>query len=211
MDPATLSMIMQMFGGAAGGGGGAISNILGGLFSNPSRPYEKARGEMERYLPEAQKYLNPFFEAGTGAIPAFQQWLGGMKDPSGFINNLMGGYQESPYAKYQQEQGLRAAQNMGSASGLTGSTPLTQFAQQQAQDISSKDMNQWLQNVLGINTQYGAGQAGLMGQGMQAGGQLGNQIMDYMRNMAELAYGKEGARQGRIGGLIGGIGNLFGF
>src|SRR5262245_21194960 len=132
-----------------------------------------------------------------------------MQDPSGFINNLMGKYQESPYAKYEQQQGLRAAQNMGSASGLSGSTPLMQFAQQQAQNISSQDMSQWLQNVWGVNTQYGQGQFGMMGQGMQAGNALTELMQNYMNNQAGLAYGKDAAQQGRTGNIIQDIANLF--
>jgi len=58
---------------------------------------------------------------------------------------------------------MRAANNIGSATGMTGSTPMMQQAQQNAQNISSGDMQNWLSQVLGINNQYGQGEAGLMG------------------------------------------------
>src|SRR6188768_1887555 len=122
-----------------------IGNLFGdffqNLFSHPDRPYQKASDTLSQYMPQAQSYLNPFLQAGQSAIPNFQNWLQNMKDPSSFIKNLMGQYQQSPFAQFQQEQAMRAAQNMGSASGLTGSTPLTQFAQQNARNISSQDMN----------------------------------------------------------------------
>lgn len=191
-------------------GFGGLFPLIGDFFSNPGKPYGDASKELARYFPQQQGYLNPFLKAGQGAIPDFQNWLKSMQNPSGFINNLMGSYQESPYAHYQQDQAMRSAQNMGSASGLTGSTPLTQFAQQNARDISSQDMNQWLQNVLGINSQYGAGQMGLMGQGMQAGNAMSQMLGDYARNQAMLKYGQGAANQGRWGNIIGGIGNFFG-
>lgn len=212
MDPRML------MGGMGGGGGqgpfnyqpGSYANIFQGLFGHPDQPYKDAQKQLEKYFPQAQQYQKPFYEAGVGAIPGFQEWLKGMQNPSGFINKQMENYQESPYAHYQQQQGLRAAQNMGSASGMTGSTPLMQFAQQNAQDISGKDMNQWLQNVLGINSQYGAGLNSLIGGGQNAANSLTQLISDYMNSQAALAYGKGAANQGKTGSLIGGITGLFG-
>lgn len=73
---------------------GSIPAIISGIWGNAGKPYEEASDEINKYLPQAQGYLNPFVQAGQGAIPDFQNWLKGMKDPSGFINTLMGGYQE---------------------------------------------------------------------------------------------------------------------
>ena len=118
----------------------------------------------------------------------------------------MGGYNESPWAKYQQEQSQRTAQNMGSAGGLTGSSPLMQFAQQNSQNISSQDMNQWLQNVLGINTQYGAGLNNQIGYGQHAADQLTGMYGDMGRQMGEAAYGKAGGQaQDRSNNMAGGL------
>lgn len=188
--------------------GSALGGILGGLFGDYGAPYKKAGRELDRYFPQAQQYQQPFYQAGVGAIPQYQQWLSGMQNPSDFINNLMGQYQESPWAQYQQDQAIRAAQAMGSASGLSGSTPLTQFAEQQAAGISSQDMQNWLQKVLGINTEYGAGQLGLAGMGQGAGNQLTNLMSDYMINKAKLGFGQENARQDQWGGLFRGLGGL---
>lgn len=226
MDPATLQMLMGMFGGGGGGGGGMgqlfgvggagqqgyggrspLGGILGGLFGHSDRPYKDAMKQYQEYMGKAEGVQNPFLDFGKRAMPGYEQWLSGMKDPTAFINKTMGGYQESPYAKYQQEQGMRAAQGMGSASGLSGSTPLTQFAQQQAQDISGKDMNTWLQNVLGVNQQYGQGLFGQMGMGQHAADILAQMYGQMGQNMGGLAYG---AGQGRQNDLMGILGGLFG-
>lgn len=188
-----------MFSSGAGGGGGGFgadfSRFLGGLFGDSSSPYKDAMKEYERWAQKGEATQNPFLEFGKRGMPGYEKWLGGMEDPTKFINNLMGGYKESPFAKYQQEQGLRAAQNMGSrgdmAMGGAGSTPLMQFAQQNAQNISSQDMNQWLQNVLGINTQYGAGLNNQIGYGQHAADQLTGMYGDMGRQMGEAAYGKK--------------------
>lgn len=184
-----------------------ISGILSGLFSDSGAPYEDAMNQYREWGKRGQEVQNPFFQAGTGAIPQFQEWLQGQKDPSQFINNLMGKYQESPWAKYQQDQSIRGAQNFGSASGLTGSTPLAQFMQQNARDISSQDMQQWLSNVLGINTNYGAGQAGLIQGGQNSANALTNLFNNMGSNMAEASAYKRAGKQYDDRSLWGGLFN----
>jgi len=79
---------------AAGMGG--LGSFLGGLFGDSGAPYDEAMQQYQKYGKMAEGVQNPFLQAGTGAIGDFQKWLGGMQDPSGFINKLMGQYQESP-------------------------------------------------------------------------------------------------------------------
>lgn len=184
---------------------GGLQGFLGGLFGQSGRPYEDAMKEYERWAGKGESAQNPFLEFGKRGMPGFEQWLSSMKNPSGFINNLMGNYQESPFAKFQQEQAMRSAQNMGSASGLTGSTPLTQFAQQNARDISSQDMNQWLQNVLGINSQYGQGLFSQMGMGQHAADMLTNMYNQMGGRMGEQAYNKRAAQQNDRANIMGGL------
>jgi hypothetical protein len=208
MDPAMLALIKQSIGQY----GQNMPGLFYGLFGNAGEPYEAAGEAIDKYYPQAQQYQNPFYQAGAGAIPQYQDWLKTMQNPTDFINKTMNQYQESPYAHYQQQQAIRAGENAGSASGLTGSTPLTQFMQQNAQDISSKDMNQWLQNVLGVNTQYGQGVNNLMTGGQNAANALTNLASDYMTNKGTLAYGQSQAEQGQKYALFQSLAKLlFGF
>lgn len=190
--------------------GSGLGGFLGGLFGDSGAPYDKGMQQFTQFGNRAQQAQNPFMQAGTGAIPQFQQWLSGMQNPSGFINNLMGKYQESPWAKFQQQQAMRGAQNMGSASGLTGSTPLGQFMQQNARDISSQDMNQWLQNALGVNTQYGQGLGGLIQGGQGSANALTNLFSHMGDIMGNAAYGKEREGQQDWWNMLGGLGQMAG-
>lgn len=191
-------------------GMGGLSSLFSGLFGNSGAPYESAMEQYDKYLKQAKDVQNPFYNAGKGAIPDYQNWLKGMQNPSGFINNLMGQYQESPFAKYQQQQGLRTAQNLGSATGLTGSTPLQLQAQQNSQNISSADMQDWLGRVLGINTEYGAGQKSLVNTGQGSANALTDLLSNYGKSMGELAYGKEAGRQQDQSNIFGGLAGLAG-
>jgi hypothetical protein len=189
---------------------GGLAGIFGGLFGNSGQPYQDAMNQYQNWTNQAASYQNPYIQAGNAAIPNYQNWLTSMQNPSQFINGLMNQYQESPYAKYQQQQSMRAAQNIGSASGLTGSTPLQLQAQQNASNISSQDQNQWLQNVLGVNTQYGAGNQYLIGTGANSANALTNLYGSGAGNMAQLAYGKGAGQQSNFWDLLGGGLDLLG-
>lgn len=186
------------------GGAGAFGSLFGGLFGDSGAPYDKAMDQYKQYGQMAANTQNPFLQAGQGAIPDYQNWLKKQQDPSGFINNMMGQYQESPYAKYMQQQSIRGGQNAASASGLMGSTPFAQQLQQNAGNIASGDMNQWLQNVLGVNTQYGQGQQNLMTGGQNAANSLTNMYGNMGNQMGEAAYGKQAGKDQDFWNMIGG-------
>jgi hypothetical protein len=225
MDPSILAMLMggggglsSMFGNngsslrnASMGGGMAngLAQLFGGAFGNSSGPYDQAQDAYSKYFDQGTAAQQPYAQAGQKAIGSYQDWLQGQKDPSGFINNIMGQYQESPWAKYSQQQGIRAAQNAGSASGLSGSTPLTQFAEQQAQGISSQDMQNWLGNVLGINTQYGQGQQNLINGGQNSANALSQMYGQGAGDYGKLAYGSQAGQNQDQNNIFGGLSHLF--
>lgn len=187
-----------------------LGGLLGGLFGNSGKSYDKAMEQYQKYGQQASGAQQPYQEAGTGAIKDYQDWLAKQQNPSGFINDLMGQYQESPYAQYLQKQSMRAGTNAASASGLTGSTPFAQQLQQNAGNIANQDQNQWLQNVLGINTQYGQGQNNLINSGQNSANTLSNLYNQMGTNMGEAAYGKQAGKQQDFWNTIGGGLGLFG-
>lgn len=182
-----------------------LGGILSGIFGDSGSPYQASMDQYQQFANQAQNVQNPYLQAGNNAIPQYQNWLKGMEDPSKFVNNLMGKYQESPFAKYQQKQAMRAGINAGSANGLSGSTPLMQQMQQNASNISSQDINSWLQNVLGINTQYGVGNQNLMTQGSNAANSLTNMYGEMGKQMGDAAYGKEAGGQNDMFNSLGGL------
>lgn len=185
MDP---RMMMASQGG--GNTGAGLSSFFSGLFGNSGEPYEDAMKQYKEWAAKGEGVQNPYLEAGKRGMGNFEDWLSGQKDPSGFINHLMSGYQTSPYAKFQMQQGQNAANNAASASGMMGSTPFMQASQDYAQNIASGDMQNWLQRVLGINSQYGAGQADLMHGGQNAANSLTNLYSHMGDQMGEAAYGR---------------------
>lgn len=188
----------------------ALPGFLQGMFGHSGRPYEKAANTYRDNFNQAPSYQEPYNEAGQIAMPQFQQWLQKMKDPSGFVNSLMKGYNQSPWAKFETDQAQRFNTNQASASGLIGSTPYQQAGEQYAHDISSQDMQSWLQNVLGVNTQYGSGQQSLVNGGQHSSDILSQLFSHFAENMGQAKYGEEAGKQGDQNSIWAGITKLFG-
>jgi len=189
---------------------GGLGGLFGGMFGNSDKPYDKAMEQYQQWANKAQGTQQPYLDAGTGAIGDYQKWLQSQQDPSKFINDQMGNYQESPWAKNLQQQSMNAGQNAASASGLMGSTPLMQQLQNNAGTISSQDQNQWLQNVLGINTQYGQGQNNLMQGGQNSANSLTNMYNQMGQNMGQAAYGQQAGKNQDRNNMFGGLGSMIG-
>lgn len=197
----------SMFGNNSLGG---LGQIFESLFGNAGKPYQDASKEYNKYFQGAQAYQNPFFQNGINGANNYQNWLGGQQDPGAFINKLMGGYQESPFAHNLQQQSMRAGQNAASANGTLGSTPFQQQAQQNAGQIASADQNQWLQNALGINTQYGQGQNNIMNSGQNAANSLSQLFSQAGQDQSQFKYNQSRGDQMDWSKLLSGIGSLFG-
>ena len=164
--------------------GGGLLDLLEGMFRHSDKPYQ-----------QNQDYL----QKGLESYGPYKEWLEQHKNPNEFVNNLMGDYSESPYAHNLQQQSLRAGQNAASASGLSGSTPLMQQLQQNAGNITSQDQNQWLQNVLGVDTNYGNGQK-----------DYANSLNSIYGNMGENSYNQNTAKQNDFWKALGGGFGMFG-
>jgi hypothetical protein len=184
--------------------GSGLGGFLGGLFGDSGKPYDKAMEQYQKYMQMGQGVQQPYLDAGKEGLGNYQEWLKGQKDPSGFINNLMGNYQESPYAHMLQQQAMNAGNNSASASGMMGSSALMQQQMQNAGQIASGDMNSWLQNVLGINTQYGQGQNNLMQGGQNSANKLLDMYSNMGNKMGEQSYNKESSKQNNFWNTIGG-------
>jgi len=190
MDPMTMMMLMQ----AGHQFGNNASQFLSGMFNDSSKPYAEGMRNYDRYI-------QPWQNAGRNAIAPYTNRINQMGDTNGFYNSIMNNYQESPMARYQQQQGVRAGQNAASASGLTGSTPFAQQLQQNAQNISSQDMQRFFDNQMGINRDYLSGQNNLMNYGYGADSAAAPW-------MGEAGYGAEAGKQQDFSNEIGGFMHL---
>jgi hypothetical protein len=195
--------------GNYGNYGGPFGQFLGGIFGNSGEPYQKGMNAYQPWMQQGINAQNPFFQAGKGAIPGYQNWVNSMQNPQDFINNMMKGYQQSPWAKYEAQQANRAGINAASAGGLAGSTPFAQQMQQNAANISSQDMQNWMGNVLGANSMYGQGLGNEVGWGQGAANQMGNMYGNLANTAYGSAYGQQAGQNQDWGNIFGGLAGMF--
>jgi len=188
---------------------GGLSDFLSSLFSDPSQPYQSGMDQIQKYFQGAQNYQKPFYNMGSAAIGPYQNMVQKMSNPSQFLNNLMGNYQQSPYAQYLKNQMQNATNNAASASGMLGSTPFLQQSQENAANISGQDMQSWLQNALGINNQAMGGYQNMIGAGQTGAGNLSNILTRQGENMGQLAFGQDYAQNQNSGQGLGGLLSFF--
>lgn len=138
----------------------SVSNVLsGGAKGDASKGYDEANRYLDPYrkggLEDYNKYRNYADQFGKNLAPfaGAGNWQYGQinKSPMDYYNQIMQGYNQSPQAKYEQEQAMRAANAGGAASGMLGSGAYQKAIQQNASDISARDQQRYFGNVMGSN------------------------------------------------------------
>lgn len=194
----------------------------GGGSGDIDRAYRDANGRMQPYqqggAQDYQNYRNYVNQQGQNLSPYQHagdwQYNHINESPVDYYNEIMGGYSQSPQAKYESDQAMRAATAGGSASGMTGSGAFMKSLQQNAGDISARDQQRYYGNVMGANQAQMGYLGDLRGQQSQY-----NQMQQYLTglgygaagNMAQndMSHGQQSAEIGRQ--TVGDIASLFGF
>lgn len=159
-----------------------------GGYKRAREAIETGLGEQRQIAGEAEQPYAPYQQAGAGGLEAYQQALSQGQDPSQLYSQLLEGYQESPYLQPQLEYGEQAAQRAASASGMLGSGAEQQAAAGRAQALRGQDVQNYLNQVLGLRQQYLGGQAGLGGLGLQAAGGVSGARQQYGQQVGQ-GYG----------------------
>lgn len=184
-----------------------LDDLLGG----GADPNKAAQQYMSQIPGMEHDIYDPYISQGQGAYgvmsPQFQSMS---QDPSAFINQLMGQYEPSKGYQLQRDEALRAAGNTAAAGGMRGSMQDIEGESGLAARLQGQDMQQWLNNVLGVQSQGLQGEQGLYGTGFQASGALGGDLANVLGQQAQYAYqGAQGENQKRAA-LMQALGQLGG-
>ncbi len=139
-----------------------------------------------------QTYYGPYIQQGQQSNQIMGQQYGNLvNDPTGFINSIMGNYQQSPYATYQENLMTDKMNNTAAAGGYAG-TPYNQGqVATTVQEISSRDMNQWLNEVLGMYSLGLMGEGTLSNQGFQASNRMADLLSNNLQQEGNLAFSNQ--------------------
>ncbi len=190
MDPATIMAAIQA--------GTSLYNTFGR--NNPARAGGNELGKIQGY---GQQAYNPFIQQGQQASqqlsPQYSQMAG---NPTDFYNQIMQQYKPSAGFQNQADKLNQLATNKAAAGGYSGTGGDIFEHGEALQGLMGGDMQQFLQNILGIQ---GAGQAGLQHQG-NMGYHAAGSLADYLgtaggRQANYNAAGKDYSNQSMNNGL----------
>jgi hypothetical protein len=199
-----------------------IGSILGRRHTQAAyRDYNKqlraAMSGEQAGLEHSIGYLSPFQQHGVAAGTQELAMLQEGKDPAGFINSIMGRFQQSPAQRAAIHAGLGAAQSRLTSQGLARSGAEQKALENYAQQQTAGQYQQFLQSVLAGRQQTlgGLGQLGQLGLGAaQSEAQAQQQTAEDMAALRQSLGGSEAAAENAKGsedaGIIGSVGNWLG-
>ena len=200
----------------------SMSNVLsGGGKDDAAAGYDEANRYLSPYTQGGQQDYNAYrqytTQQGQNLAPyqgaGSTQWNAINQSPTDYYNHIMQGYSESPQAKYEQDQAMRAATAGGAASGMLGSGAYTKAVQQNAADISGRDQQRYFGNVGSANQmqmgylgdlrgrqdQFSAMQQYLANMGYNGAGQMGQNSIN--QGLANAKYDQSAFDS--VAGMIG--------
>jgi hypothetical protein len=181
------------------------------LFGGGKNPADAAMPYLNQIPGQTNQYMQPWFDAGKNMIPGLSdQYKQLMTDPSKRLNDIGSGYKESPGFKFAMQQALQGAGHASAAGGMAGSPQHEQQNMELAQNIASKDYNDYMNNALGL---YGMGLNGgqtMSGQGQQAGQSMADMIAQTLAQQANMAFRGEQEKNSMNNSWLSGLGRLGG-
>ena len=165
---------------------GYFQNLFGMGDSNPANA---AQPYLEKIPGMLHETFDPYIARGKDAYgkldPIYSQML---QDPTAFLNALMQQYEPSRGYQMKRDEALGAAANSAAAGGMRGSFGDMTGQSRLAQSLMSDDMQQWLQNVMGLQNKGLQGQQGFYNTGYDASKSLGGDLSNVYGTQGQLAF-----------------------
>lgn len=190
--------------GALGTMGGGLGELLGmGNYQNPADSAMKYMDQLPDYI---KKFMGPYANAGMGALGNLQGQFGNMmNDPSGMLNKMGAGYQQSPGFKFALQQALQGSDHAAAAGGMAGSPQHEQQNMGIATQLGNQDYGNYMQRALGLFGQGLQGEQGIFNTGAQMSQGMGEDLASILAQQAGLAYQGQNAQNQQQGGMWGSL------
>lgn len=181
-----------------------------------SNPADAAMPYINQIPGTAKQELNPYIQRGQTAYDVMSpQWQKMAQDPTAFLDEIMKGYAPSEAYKTHRDEAMRAAGNTAAAGGMRGSSQDTMGESRLVDSLLGEDMQQWLNNVLGLQKQGLEGEKGLYDTGFEGSKALESDLVNSLAQQGNLAYAGQAERNKSKSDMwqsilqgIGGIGGL---
>ena len=136
-----------------------------------------------------QQYLGPYAQQGQQAYQTLQpQYESMATHPQDLINSIMGSYQSSPGFQALLNRSLQSAANTAAAGGERGSLYDINNQANLTNALMGQDMQQWLQNVLGVKQMGLGGEQGFYQTGYDASRGMASDLSNLLNEEGSLAF-----------------------
>lgn len=171
---------MSFFDDLFGGGGG-------------DSPYQDPAAAAMPYLNQVpgvgKEYYNPFIESGRQAEGITNPIYGQMtQNPQDFLNSIMRGYSPSEGYKFKEKYLQQGAHNTAAAGGLAGTENDVLNRNELVRESLGQDMQNYLENVLGIQGRGLTGQEQRTHRGFLGSKELADFLRGNLESQATLAF-----------------------
>lgn len=179
-------------------------SLFGGKSSNPANA---AMPYLNQIPGMTMPFMQPWFNAGAGALPGLQDQYGQLtNDPSKRLNEIGQGYKESPGLQFAIKKAMDAQGRAAAAGGMAGSPQHQEYNTELATNYANQDYNNYMNNALGLYKSGLGGQQGLAQMGQQSGQSIADMISQLLATQGAYAAGGQGAQNQQRSSLFG---NLF--
>lgn len=165
-------------------------SILDMFMNDPAKDARKYTSQIPAV---GHQYYDPFVNQGKEAGNTLQGQYTRMLDPQAFLDEIMGHYKTSKGAQYEQDKLSRGIGATAAAGGFAGTPEHQREYGEMASDINSRDMQQYLQNILGIQGTGLQGEQGFYNKGYEASGSLADLLGGNLASEGTMAF--QGAQQ----------------
>jgi hypothetical protein len=168
-------------------------SLFGKNVKSADNPANAARPYLNQIPDVAHKAYDPYIQQGmeSGNL-ANAEYNKMSQDPTSFVDSIMKRYKPSEGYNFKEGRMLGAARNSAASGGFAG-TPYDQEQQAElVQGLLGSDMQQFLQNILGVHKQGVAGHEGRAERGFNASSSLADMLANNLTQQGGLEFHGQG-------------------
>lgn len=189
---------------------------LSDFFSGGKNPADAGMPYLNQIPGMEKGYLEPYINRGNEAYNTMNPQLTQMgSDPAAFLEKLMGSYQPSKSYQLRLGEAQKSAGNTAAAGGMRGSLNDITNESRIADSLLGEDMQQWIQNLMGLQKEGIGGLQHASDQGFNAATGLSGDLSNVLGTQAGLAFqGQANQNQSRsdlLSGIMKALGGIAGF
>jgi len=182
--------------------------LLGQMLSNNGSDDQTAN--LLQQIPGIGKqHYDPFIQRGAQAQDMASDAYGKMlQNPASFVEQIMSSYKPSEGYNFKKKNTLNAARNSAASGGFSG----TEYDQMQQSEMANgllgQDMQQYLQNIFGVQGQGMAGQQHVGDMGYNASSSLADYLGNSLGAQAGLSFQQNQQKNQNKAGMMGGLSGM---